>query len=113
MTLSGRIWDFGGYRNPPSKNYTILGRRKACKASLKSNETRRAGSPSVAIGQFRTHAPQQTYNKPWPVLQGPATIAKPANTALLSGEAIEQPVAAGAAEVALAATAIGPARGMR
>ena len=34
---------------------------------------------------------------------------KPANTALLRSEAIEQPVPAGAAEVALAATAIGPA----
>ena len=52
-------------------------------------------------------------SRPWPVLQGPATIAKLANTALLSSEAVEQPVAAGAAEVALAATAIGPARGMR
>jgi hypothetical protein len=65
------------------------------------------------LGQDRTHAPQQTNNKPWPVLQGPATIAKPADTALLSSEAIEQPVPAGAAEVTLAATAIGPARGMR
>ena len=64
-------------------------------------------------GQFRTHAPPQIYNKPWPVLQGPATIAKLASTALLSSKAVEQPVPAGAAEVALAATAIGPARGMR
>src|SRR5215203_2172604 len=52
-------------------------------------------------------------HKPWPALKGPATIAKPANNALLSSEAIEQPVPAGAAEVALAATTIGPARGMR
>jgi hypothetical protein len=52
-------------------------------------------------------------NRLWPVLQGPATIAKAANTALLGSEAVEQPVAAGAAEVALAATAIGSARGMR
>ena len=58
-------------------------------------------------------APQQIYNKAWPVLQGPATIAKLANTALLSSEAVEQPVPAGAAEIALAAAAIGPARGMR
>jgi hypothetical protein len=36
-----------------------------------------------------------------------------ASTALLSSEAVEQPVPTGAAEVALAATAIGPARGMR
>jgi len=49
----------------------------------------------------------------WPVLQGPATIAKVASTALLSSKAVEQPVPAGAAEVALAATTIGPARGMR
>src|SRR6516164_4870519 len=33
--------------------------------------------------------------------------------ALLGGEAIEQPVAAGAAQVGLATAAIGPARGMR
>ena len=60
-----------------------------------------------------TYAPQQIYNKTWPVLQGPATIAKLASTALLSSKAVEQPVPAGAAEVALAATAVGPARGMR
>jgi hypothetical protein len=33
--------------------------------------------------------------------------------ALLGGEAIEQPVAAGAAQVGLATAAVGPARGMR
>src|SRR4051794_30771764 len=32
---------------------------------------------------------------------------------LLGGEAIEQPVAAGAAQIALAAAAVGPTRGMR
>jgi hypothetical protein len=32
---------------------------------------------------------------------------------LLGGEAIEQPVAAGAAQVGLATAAVGPARGMR
>ena len=35
------------------------------------------------------------------------------NGTLLGGEAIEQPVAAGAAQVGLATAAIGPARGMR
>jgi hypothetical protein len=38
-------------------------------------------------------------------LQGPATIAKLANIALLNSEAVEEPIPAGAAEVALAATA--------
>ena len=66
-----------------------------------------------ALCQKRTHAPQQIYNKTWPVLRGPATIAKFARTALPSSEAVEQPVPAGTAEVALAATAIGPARWMR
>ena len=37
-------------------------------------------------------------------LQGPATIAKLVNIALLNGEAVEEPIPAGAAEVALAAT---------
>ena len=46
-------------------------------------------------------------------LQGPATIAKLVNIALLNSEAVEEPIPAGAAEVALAATAIGPAREMR
>jgi hypothetical protein len=65
----------------------------------------------VAMGQARTLVPQQTNNKTQPVLQvGPLP---PANTALLSGEAIEQSVPTGATEVALAATTIGPARGMR
>src|SRR5262245_34097362 len=62
---------------------------------------------------YRTHAPQQTYKNSWPVLQGPTTIAKLAKTALLSSEAVEEPVPAGTAEIALAAAAIGPARGMR
>ena len=63
-----------------------------------------------AIGPIYT---AEIYSKPWPVLQGPATIAKLASTALLSSKAVEQPIPAGAPEVTLAATAIGPARGMR
>ena len=38
-------------------------------------------------------------------LEGPATIAKLVNIALLNSEAVEEPIPAGAAEVALAATA--------
>jgi hypothetical protein len=38
-------------------------------------------------------------------LQGAATIAKLVNIALLNSEAVEEPIPAGAAEVALAATA--------
>ena len=38
-------------------------------------------------------------------LEGPATIAKLVNIALLNSEAVEEPINAGAAEVALAATA--------
>ena len=48
----------------------------------------------------------------WRGLQGPATITKPTKTASLGGEAIEQPVAARASQIALATTAVGPARGM-
>ena len=38
-------------------------------------------------------------------LEGPATIAKLVNIALLNSEAVEEPIPGGAAEVALAATA--------
>jgi hypothetical protein len=63
------------------------------------------GKPKVQIKREKTSLGWS----PWPVLQGPATIAKLARTALLSSKTVEQPVSAGAAQVALAATAIGPA----
>jgi hypothetical protein len=43
----------------------------------------------------------------------PGHSRKACKTALLGGEAIEQPVAASAAQIALATAAVGPARGMR
>ena len=46
-------------------------------------------------------------------LQSPTTIAKLAIPALLNRKAIEQPIAARAAQIGLAATAVRAARGMR
>ena len=82
-------------------------------SALGQKQTCAAHKPMSAKCISGTHAPQQIYNKTWPVLRGPVTIAKFARTALLTSEAVEQPVPAGAAEVALAATTVGPARGMR
>ena len=82
-------------------------------SALGQKQTCAAHKPMFAKCQKRTQAPQQIYNNTWPVLRGPATIAKFARTALSSSETVEQPVPAGAAKVALAATTIGPARGMR
>src|SRR6516162_9538718 len=53
----------------------------------------------------------QNKSVPGPCRPGPHR--KACKAALLGGEAIEQPVAAGAAQVGLATAAIGPARGMR
>src|SRR5262245_31137688 len=63
-----------------------------------------------ALGQKRTHAP---HNLTWPALRGPATVTTLATTALLGGEAIEQPVTSSTAQIILAAAAVRPSRGMR
>src|SRR4029450_12645495 len=60
-----------------------------------------------------TYAPRKSTNKCGRTAQGPATITKLATTALLGGEAIEQPVASSTAQIILAAAAVRPSRGMR
>src|ERR1041384_2646825 len=57
--------------------------------------------------------PRRRGKQKGPGFAGPAQIKLALSLSLVAGEAVEQPVAAGAAQIALAAAAVRTARGMR